>query len=230
MACKGFGLPIMAALALNLTACYHPPYNNFKKDRASVRRTAGAAGVGTAVGAAAGYPIVGLAAGAAVGGAVSLYRESKPAIIKALAKQHIQYVQYGDTITLIVPTDQYFVYNTARLQELCYPGLVNIIRLLRHYPDSPVYIAGFTDEIGSRAHKFRMSEARAETMLGFLWANNVKAQLLKAEGYGDKHPISDNRIIHGSAQNRRLEIQWVIMPKGCKNCPAPAPMIKAYQK
>jgi flagellar motor protein MotB len=53
-----------------------------------------------------------------------------------------------------------------------------------------------------------LSQAQAETILTFLWANNIPAMLLKAEGYGDKNAVSDNTLIHGSAQNRRIEIQW----------------------
>ena len=64
-------------------------------------------------------------------------------------------------------------------------------------------------------HKKTLSQAQAEAMLTFLWANGINANRLHAEGYGDSHTISDNHIIHGSAQNRRLEIQWVptIAPK-----------------
>ena len=74
--------------------------------------------------------------------------------------------------------------------------------------NSPIYVAGFTDDVGSRYHKRLLSQAQAETMLSFLWANNIQAYRLKAEGYGDKHAVSENSLIHGSAQNRRIEIQW----------------------
>ncbi|MDI1352690.1 MAG: OmpA family protein, partial [bacterium] len=84
----------------------------------------------------------------------------------------------------------------------------NIIKLLKLYPQSPIYVAVFTDNVGTREHKKRLSQAQAETMLTFLWANDIQAMRLKAEGYGDKNDISDNHWIHGSAQNRRIEIQW----------------------
>ena len=53
-----------------------------------------------------------------------------------------------------------------------------------------------------------LSQARAETMLTFLWANDIHAQRLRAEGYADQHDVGDNHLIHGSAYNRRIEIQW----------------------
>ena len=107
-----------------------------------------------------------------------------------------------------MPTDKYFMFESPRLNEVCYAGLLNIISLLRLYPHSPVYVAAFTDDVGTNSHKKRLSQAQAETMLTYLWANGIQAYRLKAEGYGDKNTVADNALIHGSAMNRRIEIQW----------------------
>ncbi|HAT6819990.1 TPA: OmpA family protein [Legionella pneumophila] len=207
----GYGLMICF-----LAGCFHPPYNNFQPDRRAVKRV----GVDTGIGAVAGViasgtasgTLIGAAAGGTVGLVASIYRDSKRKIIRDLQKQDIQYVEYGDTRTLIIPTDKYFMFSSPRLNEICYPGLNNIIRLLNFYPQSTIYVAGFTDNVGSRSHKRKLSQAQAETMMTFLWANGIAAKRLKAEGYGDKNAISDNAIIHGSAQNRRIEIQWFTSP------------------
>jgi outer membrane protein OmpA-like peptidoglycan-associated protein len=195
------------------------------------KRVATGTAFGTAVGAAATGTIPGLVIGAAVGGAagvaVGFYKTSKKSIIYELNKEGIEFVEYGDTMTLIVPIDQYFMFESPRLNEICYPGLNNIIRLLKFYPLSPIYVAGFTDNVGSSRHKKLMSQAQAETMLTFLWAYDIPAQLLKAEGYGDKNDVGDNKLIHGSAYNRRIEIQWFssLGTKVCANCAVPAPVI-----
>ncbi|MCL5271843.1 MAG: C-OmpA-like family protein CmpA [Gammaproteobacteria bacterium] len=195
-----------------LSSCFHPPYNNFKPDPRMARRAGTGAAVGGVVGAVASGTVAGTLLGGGIGGAIGavsgVYKDSKPKIIKDLKKQDIQFIQYGDTMTLIVPTDKYFLFASPRLNELCYPGLNNIIRLLKFYPKSPIYVAGFTDNVGSRYHKRMLSQAQAETMLTFLWANNIPAMQLKAEGYGDKNAVADNNLGHGSAQNRRIEIQW----------------------
>lgn len=195
-----------------LTGCFRPPYNNFKPDQRTARQVGVGAGAGTIVGAIASGTVAGTLIGTGIGGALGLAagirKDSKPHIIKELKKQDVQFVEYGDTMTLIVPTDKYFMFMSPRLNELCYPGLNNIIRLLRLYPKSPIYVAAFTDNVGSRYHKKMLSQAQAETMMTYLWANGVKSMRLKAEGYGDKNDVADNKLIHGSAQNRRIEIQW----------------------
>jgi outer membrane protein OmpA-like peptidoglycan-associated protein len=176
----------LTLLFILLTGCYHPPYNNFRKNPPRFTH---------------------------------MFRETERSIIHNLGEFDVQYIKYGDTNILIVPTDHYFMNDSARLNELCYKGLYSITRLLKHYPCSTFYIAGFTDNVGTREHKKQLSQAQAETILTFLWANHVPACRLRAEGYGDHNSIANNHSIHGSALNRRVEIQWVSAdPEGKNRC------------
>lgn len=206
-------LVVLLMIGLILSGCFHPPYNNFQNDQRVIKTTTFGTVFGTTVGAIAGSVFSGIGAGAVIGGvsgAIIGYQKSqRPQLIKELQDQGIEYVRYGDTETLIVPTDNYFYFNSPELNDLAYPGLVNIVRLLRFYPCTPIFVAGFTDDVGSERHKKLLSQAQAEAMLTFLWANGVAAERMHPEGYGDKHAIGDNRLIRGSAFNRRLEIQWV---------------------
>lgn len=214
-------LALVSLISLLVSGCYHPPYNHFKPYNRSYKDMAIGASAGTVMGALASSVLVGTGLGATVFTARGLHTESQSYIIRQLERLDIQYEIYGDTHTLIVPTDRYFLFNSPRLNEVCYPGLVLIVKLLRFYPESVIYVAGFTDNIGSRYHKKMLTQARAETMLTFLWANNISARRLNAEGYGDKHTVSENSIIHGSAQNRRLEIQWFNNPAAQPPPPMP---------
>jgi outer membrane protein OmpA-like peptidoglycan-associated protein len=195
-----------------LSSCTHPPYNHFKPRPLVAQGAAVGATMGAAIGAATTGTLPGALAGGAIGGTTGAILSSgispKRGLIKTLNKEDIQFVQYGDTMTLIIPTDKYFMFESPRLNEIRYAGLLNVISLLRLYPYSKIYVAAFTDNVGTPEHKKRLSQAQAETMLSYLWANNIQAERLKAEGYGDKNTVGDNEIIHGSAFNRRIEIQW----------------------
>lgn len=180
------------------------------------------AGVGAVVGATVGSPLVGAAIGGGTGAIISLFHVSQEELIAELASANIQYVEYGDTHTLIIPTDHYFLINSHRFNEICYQGLITMTRLLRFYTCSPIYVAGFTDEIGSRTQKNKLSQSRADAIVTFLWAHGVRAQRLHAEGYGDKFSVGDNQLTHGSAYNRRIEVQWITQAV----CPK-APMVDA---
>ncbi|WP_419419354.1 C-OmpA-like family protein CmpA [Legionella sp. D16C41] len=207
----------LISLLINGCARYQPPYNNFQPYNHTVNDFVVGATAGTIVGSVVGGTLSTTLAGTAIGAAAmvshGIYKDSKLNIFRELQRADVQYIEYGDTVTLIVPTDRYFYFNSARLNELCYRGLMLIARVITmSCPIGPVYVAGFTDSVGSRHHKTMLSQARAEAMLTFLWANNIQARRLGAEGYGEKYPVSDNRLIHGSAQNRRLEIQCFKTP------------------
>ncbi len=180
-------------------------------------------GVGAVVGSVAGNAVVGAAVGGVAGSVLGLFRQTPQEVIGELARQDIQYVEYGDTHVLIIPTDRYFEVNTHRFSDQCYLGLMNITRLLRFYPCSMFYVAGFTDEIGTRDKKNKLSQSRADAMITFLWAHDVRAYNLRAEGYGDKFSVGDNHLIHGSAYNRRIEIQWINIAN-CKTPPMTEPL------
>jgi outer membrane protein OmpA-like peptidoglycan-associated protein len=211
---KTTGYLALTIFTLILCSCFHPPYNNFQPDHRTLRSVTTNAGIGAGAGAligsvAAGNTAAGAVIGGATGAAIGLYKHNHQSLLKELQAQNIMYIQYGDTMTLVIPTDRYFLFNSSELNDVCYPGLNNIAKFLQDYPQSTVYVAGFTDNVGSRHHKKRLSQAQAETMLTFLWANGIKAQLLHAEGYADQHDVGDNKWIHGSAYNRRIEIQWL---------------------
>lgn len=201
----------MSLLLIFLNGCnrYYPPYNQFKPYHRSYSTTTSSALVGTTAIALAGGPLlVGTGAGMVIGGGLGAYKESKRVLIERLKRHQIQFIPYGDTTTFVIPTDRYFMFNSPRLNPICHTGLALLVQLIKAYPPCcPIYVAAFSNSIGSPHHKKTLTQAQAEAMLTFLWANGLPAQRLNAEGYADKYPVSDNRLVHGSAQNRRLEIQ-----------------------
>lgn len=199
----------ISLFSLTLSGCFRPPYNDFE-DPLPMNKTAIGGGVGAVTGSIVGNTVTGMVIGSAVGSAAAAYHSNT--LIRDLRKADIEFVQHGDTMVLIIPTDHYFLFNSPKLNDLCFKGLNNIVRLLKYYPCATIYVAGFTDNVGPRHKKQRMSQAQAEAMLTFLWAHNIRATRLNAEGYGDRSDVADNKLIRGSALNRRIEIQWVVTP------------------
>jgi outer membrane protein OmpA-like peptidoglycan-associated protein len=200
---------IMVSIVWALSGCVNNGQKLPVSKQGILTGAAVGAGLGAAVGSAAGNAALGAVLGGSAGSVIGIFRVTPAQIIREIIRYDIQYVKYGDTNVLIVPTDKYFEFNSHRFSDQCYIGLMNIARLLRFYPCSKFYVAGFTDEIGTRHHKNQLSQSRADAMITFLWAHHFRAQRLSAEGYGDKFDIGDNHLIHGSAYNRRIEIQWV---------------------
>ena len=165
-----------------LVGCMHPPFNDFKSKPAP---------------AVPGYVIK---------------KFQMKRVIKQLKQQSIEVIHYGNKTTILIPTDRYFVHRTAHLNEICYSGLNSVIRLINLESRSMIYVAVFTDNVTSHEQQNRLSQAQAETMLTFLWANHIPAERLKAEGYGMTHSIASNKTVHSSAFNRRIELQFSSSP------------------
>jgi outer membrane protein OmpA-like peptidoglycan-associated protein len=135
--------------------------------------------------------------------------DSNASLTKKLHDRAIEVIKYGKKTTVIIPTDRYFLFNSAELNEANYPALYNLKEFIQQQHTPMIYVAAFTDNVGSREHKNKLSDAQAQTILSFLWANGIPAKRLDATGFGDQFPIASNEFIHASAYNRRIEIQWL---------------------
>ncbi len=140
--------------------------------------------------------------------AIFALKDTRRALIKELFKRNIEVVQYGDQITLIVPTDQYFAFNSDRLHELQYKGLEAILNFMRPYHGCAIAVASFSDNVDHSKRNWRLTKARAHAMVAFLWANGFSSRQLLPQRFGESFPVGDNHFVRGRAYNRRIEIQW----------------------
>jgi OmpA-OmpF porin, OOP family len=70
-----------------------------------------------------------------------------------------------------------------------------------------VEIGGHTDNRGSKANNMRLSQSRADAVLNYLVQAGVKANRLKARGYGPSRPKAPNITPRHRARNRRVEFR-----------------------
>jgi outer membrane protein OmpA-like peptidoglycan-associated protein len=97
----------------------------------------------------------------------------------------------------------------ATLKPESQEQLKNIAEILKAYPRVTVKIGGYTDNTGDPQANLRLSQQRAEAVMAGLVNLGVDASHLKAEGYGQEHPIADNSTAEGRAKNRRIDIRVV---------------------
>jgi len=148
-----------------------------------------------------------------------LYKNHENYLADQLKEEDITYIKYGDSRTLVIPADKYFSLQSTELTDMDYSGFNNIVKLLKLYPNSQIYVAAFSDDSGSANSQKDLTQGRAEKMVTFLWANGIPANKLSAQGYGDTYSIGSNKQMHSSSYNRRIEIQWSKPVKSC--CPTP---------
>jgi OmpA-OmpF porin, OOP family len=79
--------------------------------------------------------------------------------------------------------------------------------ILRSYPMTTVVVAGHTDSRGREAANLRLSRARADAVAKALKDSGVRADRIRAEGYGGQKPVADNSTRAGRQQNRRVTLE-----------------------
>ncbi|WP_405411961.1 OmpA family protein [Maribacter sp. Asnod1-A12] len=87
--------------------------------------------------------------------------------------------------------------------------MVDIITILKEYPNAKFTVEGHTDSVGSEKLNQSLSESRALSVKEFLVDKGIEEFRLSAVGYGEAKPIATNNTRAGRTQNRRVEINLV---------------------
>lgn len=78
---------------------------------------------------------------------------------------------------------------------------------INSYPGNTVIIEGHTDSRGASAYNLKLSEQRATAVKNRLMEKfNIKESRLIAQGFGESHPVADNKTAGGRSLNRRVEV------------------------
>ncbi|HMG53738.1 MAG TPA: peptidylprolyl isomerase [Kofleriaceae bacterium] len=110
-----------------------------------------------------------------------------------------------------IPTDALFEPGDAQLKPAARPMLDAIARALAKDPTTMVRIACHTDDTApdndrSGDYNLKLSQQRADAVLGYLVKRGLAARRATAKGFGRDKPIADNAGDDGKRANRRLEI------------------------
>lgn len=101
----------------------------------------------------------------------------------------------------------YFDLDKADIKPESEPALAEMAKLLKNNPNLQVFIAGHTDNTGSFEHNMKLSEARANSVVGALSSRHgISSARLKAIGAGPIAPVASNKSEEGRAKNRRVEL------------------------
>lgn len=170
---------------------------------------AAGAAEGATIGAVTGG-VGGAAMGAAVGGVVGLglgtLADSRENIAEKMNVQGIPTVILGDTLRVIIYSDNCFEQGTAEIQSSCQPALNNLVALLKTYGNAQIKVAAYKDDSLGQASAKILSTAQAQSMGAYLWTHGIPFRQITTIGYGRLNPIASNGNVNGSAMNRRVEV------------------------
>ncbi len=85
--------------------------------------------------------------------------------------------------------------------------LQQLVAFLKLNPEMNVEISGHTDDQGTDAHNYRLSEDRAYEVYKYLFTHHIKKERMVYKGYGKDKPVVPNSSEANRAKNRRTEIK-----------------------
>jgi outer membrane protein OmpA-like peptidoglycan-associated protein len=108
--------------------------------------------------------------------------------------------------TIVSLADILFDFDKATLRRDVEFNLVKIATILNQFAEMKVLIEGHTDAIGTDEYNLGLSQRRAQAVYDFLVSQDVKAERLGWEGYGESRPVADNDTDEGRQKNRRVDL------------------------
>lgn len=194
------------------------PYTQEEKTSNAAKGAMIGAAAGVAVGLLTGddsaerkkRALIGAGVGAVVGGGVGLYMDNQELKLrKELEGTGVSVTRIGDNITLNMPGNITFAFDSADISAGFYPVLDSVSKVLKEFDKTFVEVAGHTDSTGSVSYNLGLSERRAASVAAYLRSQRVMSQRLIIVGAGESHPVATNNTEAGQAQNRRVELTIV---------------------
>ena len=213
---------ITAAVSLAaflVTACTTlDPYTREEKTSNAAKGAAIGAAAGAAVGLITGddsaerkkRALILAGVGALAGGGIGYYMDQQEMKLRQqLEGTGVSVTRIGDNITLNMPGNVTFAFNSGDINSQFYPILDSVALVLDEYDQTFVEVAGHTDSVGTAEYNQQLSERRATSVADYLMSRKVDRQRLITVGGGENYPIASNSTEAGKAQNRRVELTIV---------------------
>jgi len=113
--------------------------------------------------------------------------------------------EVGETLMSLVGVN--FDTNKAAIKPQ-YEGILNeAVKALSDAPNIHVRVEGHTDSRGRDAYNLKLSQRRAESVVGYLVAHGIDANRLSAVGYGESAPVAPNDTPENMYKNRRVDLE-----------------------
>lgn len=112
-----------------------------------------------------------------------------------------------DTLNAYDVYGLHFDFDKAKLRPDTAQLVREIALMLHANPNWVVQIGGHTDSIGDAVYNYRLSADRASAVRQALIDQGIASARLKAIGYGESRPKTDNETFVGRAINRRVEFR-----------------------
>ena len=100
----------------------------------------------------------------------------------------------------------HFDFNKAKIRSGDAAVLDEAAAALKANPNTVINVNGYCDAIGSEEYNLKLSDRRADAVVGYLVKQGIPSSQLIPHGYGKTDFVAPNDTAEGRAQNRRVEL------------------------
>jgi len=113
----------------------------------------------------------------------------------------------SNSITLSLPGNKAFNYDSSKLKKTITPMLAKIINVINSNPPNILLIKGYTSGIQDSVLNEKLSFARADAVKNYLVAHGLNPANMLVVGYGTHRPLYSNATKLDRELNRRVGIE-----------------------
>ena len=133
--------------------------------------------------------------------------ETRRSLIKRLEQAEVQVVTQGDRLRVLMPVASFFSVDKSELQKSQEPTLKLLAKLVMLYGNGPVFIEGYSNNIGYDRDNVKRTLQQASDIAVVLWSYGVDQGRMHIHGYGSNSSIANNQTMRGRDRNSRIEIR-----------------------
>lgn len=215
-------IAISLALIFSLFGCSSIQNAN-KTQKGAVVGAGGGALIGGLIGGSTGA-LIGAAVGGGAGALIGNHMDKQAkAIEEAVPGAEVKRVGEGIQVIFDDKSGVNFALNSADLTDPAKSNLNAIAEIFVEFPDSDLFIEGYTDDTGDENYNLKLSEKRANAVESYLKSQGVaNARFASVRGLGEANPRFPNDSKENQAKNRRVEIGIAANEKAIQDAKAQA--------
>lgn len=123
----------------------------------------------------------------------------------------------------------HFGFNHWNLTSSAQTKLAQVVAQLNQNPHAIATVKGYTDWTGPSTYNYKLSQWRANSVVGFLEQHGVQPYRIFKIGLGKHQYIANNRTLAGRKANRRVQISLMVNSLGQNSQAAATPASPAGQ-
>ena len=142
------------------------------------------------------------------------YQQLNQTMSKEVATNQMQITRLQNAIKVTVNSELLFPSGDWQMPAEAQQTIGKIVPILAPNQQTKIKVNGYTDNVPIGAGLMRqgiesnleLSQKRAENVMQYMISHGVKANMVSAQGFGEKDPVASNDTAEGRSKNRRVEL------------------------